>query len=371
MSEPLRPSSLGEILDRTAQLYRTRFLLFLGISILPTGVMVALACVVGLVVAWWSAAGARTVSESAGYALLAVFWIAVVLVALPVFLAVTALAMAAMNHAAGRIYLGETRPGERATIRDAYRSVWPQGWRYLGLYLLEALIVGVVPAVVWTVMVLLAAGGAVWARKMGVDTASAGVLLGLGAVVVAVGLVGYFFWMLLRIALAFPACVTEQISPWRAIKRSFALSHGTKGRLFVLFLLGATLSYLLTIMVILLLTILVYLIPGVSNVQHQQTMGIVFLFIVYGAGFAMQALVKPVYGIALVLFYYDQRIRHEGFDIEWMMRKAGMVPEPPAQPEAAPWLPAAPRKTEAAQALDIAADASPMAKETPRPGEPA
>jgi hypothetical protein len=32
-----------------------------------------------------------------------------------------------------------------------------------------------------------------------------------------------------------------------------------------------------------------------------------------------------VYGIALMLFYYDQRIRQEAFDIEWMMLKAGLV----------------------------------------------
>ncbi|MGD0683209.1 MAG: hypothetical protein ABR990_14305, partial [Terracidiphilus sp.] len=35
MNEPLRPLTLGEILDRTAQLYRARFLLFLGISVIP------------------------------------------------------------------------------------------------------------------------------------------------------------------------------------------------------------------------------------------------------------------------------------------------------------------------------------------------
>jgi len=39
----------------------------------------------------------------------------------------------------------------------------------------------------------------------------------------------------------------------------------------------------------------------------------------------VQALTKPVYGIALVLFYYDQRMRLEGFDIEWMMLRAGLV----------------------------------------------
>jgi len=44
---------------------------------------------------------------------------------------------------------------------------------------------------------------------------------------------------------------------------------------------------------------------------------------------------QPVSWIALVLFYYDQRIRKEGFDIEWMMQQAGMTqPAPMAQPAA-------------------------------------
>jgi hypothetical protein len=62
------------------------------------------------------------------------------------------------------------------------------------------------------------------------------------------------------------------------------------------------------------------------------------MLIIYGASFAVQALVKPVYGIALTLFYYDQRIRNEGFDIEWMMMQAGMVPAPQTAPTPAPWL---------------------------------
>jgi hypothetical protein len=35
-------------------------------------------------------------------------------------------------------------------------------------------------------------------------------------------------------------------------------------------------------------------------------------------------LVGPIFPIAATLFYYDQRIRREGFDIEWMMSAAGM-----------------------------------------------
>ena len=38
MESNLRPLTLGEILDRTAQLYRTNFLLFAGISAVYAGV---------------------------------------------------------------------------------------------------------------------------------------------------------------------------------------------------------------------------------------------------------------------------------------------------------------------------------------------
>src|ERR1700691_298809 len=42
METNLRPMSLGEILDRTAQLYRTHFLLFAGISAVYAGVLLVL-----------------------------------------------------------------------------------------------------------------------------------------------------------------------------------------------------------------------------------------------------------------------------------------------------------------------------------------
>jgi len=326
MNEPLHPSSLGEILDRTAQLYRSRFLLLLGISFLPTGVVLALACVLGAVIAWWSVVGAGSVSETAGYVLVAVFAVVAVLVMLPILLAATALSMAAMSHAVSRVYLGEA-----TTIRDAYRSVWLRGWRYLWLCVLEGLLIGVAPVAVWTLVLALTAGLAALATKAGMGGIAGGALFGLLVFLMVVVLIGYFIWMGLRLSLAFPACVVEQIGAWPAIKRSSHLSKGTKGRIFVLFLLGTVLNWLLSMGIILPLTIVLALLPGMGDTQHAQTAQIVLTIIIYGASFLVQTLVQPVYGIALVLFYYDQRIRMEGFDIEWMMQKAGLAPAPPAR----------------------------------------
>jgi hypothetical protein len=322
MNEPLRPLTLGEILDRTVQLYRTRFLLFLGISVIPTGVVVVLACMVGLAVASWYSSGAGT--DGMVFILKGFFAIAVALVALPVYLAATALAMAAMSHAVSLVHLGQT-----TTIRDAYKTVWRRGWHYIWLYFLEGLIIGGAPIAVWTILVILFAGAAALARMAGMESIAGGALFGVVIILVVVALIGYVIWMLLRLSLAFPASVVEQVGTWIAIKRSFILSIGTKGRIFVLFLLGAVLSWLLSMGITLPLTIILSLIFSSSHPQHAQAAGLVIIFMVYGVAFAVQALIRPVYGIALVLFYFDQRIRKEGFDIEWMMQQAGMTP--PAQ----------------------------------------
>ena len=52
--------------------------------------------------------------------------------------------------------------------------------------------------------------------------------------------------------------------------------------------------------------------------------------------FFTNSFIGPMYAIGLTLFYYDQRIRKEGYDIEWMMQAAGL-----AVPEAAAELPIA------------------------------
>ena len=53
--------------------------------------------------------------------------------------------------------------------------------------------------------------------------------------------------------------------------------------------------------------------------------------------FLTNTFVGPIYATGFTLFYFDQRIRKEGFDIEHMMAAAGMNP-PPAPSEFQPEL---------------------------------
>jgi hypothetical protein len=214
-------------------------------------------------------------------------------------------------------------------------------WRYIWLYVLQALILAIAPLVIVLGAVFILGLVQVLGRKSGNDASDVIAVL---VLVILAGLAAYAVWMLLMLCLAFPACVVENAGAWTAVKRAVSLSKGTRGRLVVLYLLGAVLGWILSMLITVPVIIVASLIPGLNTPQHSQTLGMVFLFTMYGASFAVQALTKPVYAIALLLFYYDQRIRKEGFDIEWMMRQAGIVQAPSFASEPAPWMPPLPGK---------------------------
>jgi hypothetical protein len=136
-------------------------------------------------------------------------------------------------------------------------------------------------------------------------------------------LIPFGVWMMLRYSLANSACVFEGLGIRASLKRSIFLSQGSRGKIFVMFLLAG---------------VLIMVVSGaaslpviVSAFKHPQTAGQVSLFMtiyLLVTGFVVTSLTTPIYGIGLTLFYYDARIRKEGFDIEWMMRRATPVELP-------------------------------------------
>jgi len=131
----------------------------------------------------------------------------------------------------------------------------------------------------------------------------------------------YGAWMSLRYSLAVPACVVEELPATAAIKRSIELSLGSRGRIFVLGLLVYAVRMLLGILFGFPLIALAIKHPG-----HPLPVG--WLMMQQVGFFVSSSLIGPIYSIGLTLFYYDQRIRKEGFDIEWMMHAAGLSPQP-------------------------------------------
>lgn len=337
MNERFHPLALGEILDRTAQIYRARFLRFLGVSFVPTLVLLLfLAAGVAAGAVLNAFAGGRPLSGAQDVTL-GVIVVLLGLVGVPAFLGAMALSWAALTDAAAATFLGGS-----FTIREVYGRAWKRRWSVLWLLIMDFLFAGVIPGLIGIAIAAVSAALGALADKSGMNVLS---MVIAGAMFVLIGAVAVLsMWLLLRLCLGFAVCVVERASAWQSLKRSSVLGKGTRGRIFVLLLLGYALETGLALGFLFVLVIAIALIPGLQGAKNRDAVSTAIGFGFYGLSFVVQALVRPVYGIGLTLFYFDQRIRKEGFDIEWMMRDAGMESLPPtggkpaAHAEVSPWL---------------------------------
>jgi hypothetical protein len=323
METNLRPMNLGEILDRTAQLYRQNFLLFAGIASVYAGAVLAIGLIQTALQEWARIAHmTRLALFGSGVALL---------IMVPLIFVLSGIAGAANNCAVAWVNLGEP-----ATIRGAYRAVLPRFWRYIGIMLLKTffawsptigLYAGIVGVTIYfTAKGILTRAGA----AQGHAPANTSAFLAYGAIVGLLGLALlpafiYGIIMSLRYALAVPASVVENLKANGSLRRSVQLSQASRGRIFILWLLVGVIELGLIAVTQSFFLVLAFRHHGVMPAGWRVLQQVVSFF--------TTTFVAPIPAIGITLFYYDQRVRKEGYDIEWMMQAAGLtVPLPvPAQ----------------------------------------
>ncbi|MGA2570448.1 MAG: hypothetical protein ABSF23_08000 [Terracidiphilus sp.] len=315
MNETLRPSTLGEILDRTAQIYRRNFWLFAGIGALPIGVTIAIV-VVALLLIPGAAVLVRggDISDSAGIALVVIL----MLVVMPVYLAAAIFSIGGLTRTAVSAVRGET-----PTIRGALASVRLRFWRYLWLAILQWIYVGLIPLVI---AIAVATPLIYLVSRTGAGV-GAGAATGFLIFLVFAAMFGAIVWRGLGYSISFAVCVAEQKTAWQSLNRAWQLSQGTRGRIFVMVLLVAALAFAVSMAASIPFLIIVGILASRGNGTEPTTALVVAQIVRVVVDFTVQALLAPVSWIALVLFYFDQRIRKEGFDIEWLMQQAGLVPQ--------------------------------------------
>jgi hypothetical protein len=131
----------------------------------------------------------------------------------------------------------------------------------------------------------------------------------------------------LRNSLALPAAVVENLKVRAAMRRSKNLATGRIGRIFLLLLL----VYVLWVVATFIQLPFVFLAARAGQAQQFLMQGIML-----GINFIVTTLVGPIAAIGLCLFYFDERVRREGFDIEMLLRGASIPTEPtPYPPEPA------------------------------------
>ena len=282
----LRPLGVGDIIDRTLRLIRANIVLFIGIALIPDLIVEVLQRASGLsqtldpndLTRLLGPGGPAPVSRQLQASNLGAI-IAVVVVSI----AVAVIQAGALIEAIGQRYLG--RP---ITVREAYE----RGLRAAPRLILCGLTVGVAFGAVFLL----------FAIALAVFNASA-----LGAVVVIVGVIGFFFvfpWAFLSLAVVGPALLLEGLGPIAAIRRSFHLMDKARSRTLGLYILVGIISSILGLVFGILFLVSFVTDPTVRAVL--QTI----------ANVASSTISSPlVYGV-LVILYYDLRVRKEAFDLQ-------------------------------------------------------
>jgi hypothetical protein len=311
VSIELRPLRLGEILDRMFRLYRERFLLFLGIAAVTT--LLELIWSVGQL--WLTSHANQTHIDPKQQVITTVTIIA----GWAFSFGTAALATAAINRAVLAIY-----EGRQVGITTAYGELRGHWFTCVLVNVLGFFIA-------WSPMIVVALGAVVTALV----ARSAKTLSVANPVAFIFGFAGFAafiviplcLWLTLRYSLAIPACIQEGISTFRSLKRSVILSRGSRGRIFVLFLVVGT-AWMIPLTALMIPTFFFFV-----RSKGQATLGATLYTL--GVSFLCNTLMKPVYGIGLTLLYFDERIRKEGYDVEWMLEHSTQ-PETVVSPEILP-----------------------------------
>lgn len=276
----LRPLGFGEVLDGAFQLFRRHFAVFALTTLAP-----AAATAVGTL--GMAAAG------SSGSPLLALLFV-------PLWLAgvvATAMAWAALTRQASQGWLGSP-----VTVADGFRAARRAFWRMLGagvlcyLALWAAMMVVLVPIGIVAALVIPAAGGAGAAVVM--------VPVALGMLGVAVGVGGVLSFVL-------PAVVVEGKGPTEAVGRAWALARGAPVRCGAVVLVGFVIAYLPAVGLMVATGQLTGLFDPAATPPSTALLALQQLTLLAAGAFA-----TPFVVAAIVVAYYDRRVRAEALDVQ-------------------------------------------------------
>ena len=301
------PMAFGQILVRIYRLLRSQLKLFIGLASLPAGAYLLL---IGLVFAVCIRPILAHLPAQPDPAMILRTVLPAILILLPVQLAVFALYLAASIHAAL-----QADQGLSVTFSDAYQVAWQRFGRYCGLMLL-IYIIACLPALVMQLVVV--SGMGVLSLYHAAPPPSFLFLLPLVFLLFFAALV-YSIILLMRLSLAFPASLAENLTARAALSRSGQLTRGAKGRIFLVMLVIYALGYAAEMVGIFALAAIICicaLILAVLHVALASVVGIIaavlaalcliaFLYLLLG-------LLGAAFSIAFAVLYNDQRLRKDG-----------------------------------------------------------
>jgi hypothetical protein len=292
----LRPLGVGDVLDRTFTVYKSKPLLFIALSaiwyllLILTLIFLAVAVFAGTLNTFVQQAG-RSNPQLVGEVIAGVVVFGIVALVLTILM--LAAQSAALVYAGGQRYLARA-----VTIGEAFRA----GLSAAGRLFLAGLAVFFAIFAMWVVVFIAAGVVAFLARGAG---AVAFIVIGLAVIVAIVGT----FYLAASWLIAPVIVVVEKMGPLAALSRSWRLSEGNRWRIIGIQALLGILN--------LVLSILIAGIFGALDAGGGETgqLGVATL-VENLINFASTIIWAPVEWIAFTVLYYDLRVRKEAFDLQ-------------------------------------------------------
>lgn len=288
---------IADILDETVELYKTSFVLLVGIAAVmqvPYSILTQYATVHLLRISSMPTSGkAPSTTELFTMAGMMVLSYLYLLVAAP-------FVTGALTYAISERYLGRT-----ATIVGSFKRVFSLSvfGQLLVAILVKAAILVVPVALVSVAFVMVIMSATVMQAGLWVVVPIA-VVLGLALAAAAA-------YLLLRLALVESAVVVEMKGIGHALSRTWRLMPGNMAKCFVLFLIAWVVTGIVTYMTTAPTQTLIMTSIGKGGAPSNV---ILVLHTIIGA--IAGTVLAPVMSIVTILLYYDIRIRKEGFDLE-------------------------------------------------------
>jgi hypothetical protein len=315
----LVPLGAGDLIDRAIRLYRRHFLTLLRIAAPP--VMVSAAGGVMSTIGW------RGITITSRETSLAVY---VFLIAFGLILTWSGLLFQVIvMGGATRNLVTHLLWNEPVSARKTYGNVRMRFWGLLGAAFILALWTGVAGAVtvfaLYISLIILFLGSFAIAQVFPMWVVVVLAVVGFG--ILSLLALSVFFFIVGKVAYLPQVMLVEGKGVFDAIGRSFTLSRGNIRRLMAMAIFSWLAAYSALMLFGVPLGIYGYL-NGINPLLFNAT-GTPAWYAVVNTVLAQfsSIIIAPVWMLGLSLLYVDERVRHEGYDIELMAaRQLGEMP---------------------------------------------
>ena len=316
----IAPLGAGDLIDRAVRLYR-RHLFVLIRTAAPPVILVA----AGWMLFSISIRRVFVTSSNSDLLLYVFLWLLSMAIMLGGYLF-----MLVVMGGATRTLVAHLLRNEPVTAKATYNAVRARFWGLLGASLIVlAWIVasGTAAFVGWEIAAFIFIIGSMAMSSFGSGWLS-GIIMAVGILIATVLALWIFFLVVGRVAYVPQVMLVEGKTVFQAVGRSFSLARGNVRRLMAMTLFTTFATYSALMILAMPLGWYGYL-NGIDPAPWASEQWPAWYAIAYSVLGPLSSIVlTPVWMLGLSLLYVDERVRHEGYDIELMAaRQLGELPD--------------------------------------------